>query len=184
MLTQSQRVEFCKRCLHKSFDLKKGVTCGLTQEKPAFESSCSDFSQNPQFKEEANDEHLDLTSKELQSQVPPGEYLRLLEEQNWTRALCAGGAVALTGAALWVTIAVLTGYIFAVVAMGIGLAVSLTVRATGKGIEQKFKVLSVVLTLASCIIGGFFAVIAYIAQIYEANILDVLLGMEPLELKL
>jgi len=39
---------FCDRCKHKDFDLQKGVLCGLTNMKPAFEDDCKDFVLDPE----------------------------------------------------------------------------------------------------------------------------------------
>lgn len=44
---------FCKRCKHYSFDLRKGILCGLTNDKPAFANRCFRFELDPQ-----KDEHL------------------------------------------------------------------------------------------------------------------------------
>lgn len=38
---------FCKRCVNYRFDLKRGIVCGLTDQKPDFEGDCPDFVQEP-----------------------------------------------------------------------------------------------------------------------------------------
>ena len=35
--------KFCQRCKHYDFDDQKGIICGLTAVKPAFENTCKDF---------------------------------------------------------------------------------------------------------------------------------------------
>ncbi|MBN1781596.1 hypothetical protein JW948_10755 [bacterium] len=35
--------KWCKRCANYDFDLKKGIICGLTKNKPDFQDSCKDF---------------------------------------------------------------------------------------------------------------------------------------------
>lgn len=39
----SQKIVFCKRCEKKGFNAQLGVVCSLTNEKPAFETTCPDF---------------------------------------------------------------------------------------------------------------------------------------------
>ena len=39
----SHQLEFCKKCVNKSFSSSQGVVCGLTSEKPTFVSTCPDF---------------------------------------------------------------------------------------------------------------------------------------------
>ena len=39
---------FCKRCQHYDFDLRKGILCGLTEEKPSFVDTCEKFELDPQ----------------------------------------------------------------------------------------------------------------------------------------
>lgn len=41
--TEALRYEICKRCAKKNFDLKQGITCGETGEKPNFTSMCTMF---------------------------------------------------------------------------------------------------------------------------------------------
>lgn len=38
-----ERLEYCKICSNKLLDLKVGLTCSLTNEKPTFENKCQDF---------------------------------------------------------------------------------------------------------------------------------------------
>jgi len=39
----SHQLEFCKKCINKSFSSSEGVVCGLTSKKPTFLSTCPDF---------------------------------------------------------------------------------------------------------------------------------------------
>lgn len=44
---KEERLNFCKICKHRSFDLKQGVVCGLTDQTPDFEEECSFFIEEP-----------------------------------------------------------------------------------------------------------------------------------------
>ncbi len=39
----SYQLEFCKKCVNKSFSSAQGVVCGLTNEKPTFLTKCPDY---------------------------------------------------------------------------------------------------------------------------------------------
>ncbi|WP_430410162.1 hypothetical protein [Kordia sp.] len=39
----SYQLEFCKKCVNKSFSSSEGIVCGLTNQKPTFLSQCPDF---------------------------------------------------------------------------------------------------------------------------------------------
>ncbi len=39
-------LSLCERCQNRSFDLKQGVVCGLTNKKPNFDSFCDDFNED------------------------------------------------------------------------------------------------------------------------------------------
>lgn len=43
--------DICKKCKKKKLDLKQGILCGLTNEKPTFENSCPNFDKDEAIKE-------------------------------------------------------------------------------------------------------------------------------------
>ena len=45
------KIDLCKKCTKRKFDLQQGIVCGLTSEKPAFEDSCPDFEADENVKE-------------------------------------------------------------------------------------------------------------------------------------
>lgn len=54
-MTTSERLRYCKVCLHRKMDIQTGIYCGMTGQKPAFEEKCDSFSvdQNELQKERA-----------------------------------------------------------------------------------------------------------------------------------
>jgi len=40
------KINICKTCTNKKFDRDRGIVCGLTDQKPTFEDSCSDYNAN------------------------------------------------------------------------------------------------------------------------------------------
>lgn len=45
-MTQQERLAICELCENKIFSPKLGVICSLNSERPAFEGSCEDFSED------------------------------------------------------------------------------------------------------------------------------------------
>ncbi len=45
------KIDVCKKCKKKKLDLKQGILCGLTNEKPNFEKSCPNFDNDEAIKE-------------------------------------------------------------------------------------------------------------------------------------
>ncbi len=43
----AQRLETCKKCEKRKFDMNSGIVCSLTLRKPEFEGSCKDFVVDP-----------------------------------------------------------------------------------------------------------------------------------------
>jgi hypothetical protein len=42
-MEMEEKIKICKICKNKKFTEDKGIVCGLTNEKPAFEDECPDF---------------------------------------------------------------------------------------------------------------------------------------------
>jgi hypothetical protein len=42
MLGHEERIRFCEVCRNRSFDIQKGIVCGLTTQRPTFEELCKD----------------------------------------------------------------------------------------------------------------------------------------------
>lgn len=45
-MNKNERLNFCKICVNKKYDIKHGTVCGLTNMPPFFENSCSHFIKN------------------------------------------------------------------------------------------------------------------------------------------
>lgn len=50
-MTREERLQYCKVCNHQQFDLKKGLICGLTNERAEFNGVCESYSENTLQKE-------------------------------------------------------------------------------------------------------------------------------------
>ena len=48
-MNRQDQIEYCSKCIHKSFDQKKGMVCGLTSLVPIIEVACPEISIDPKF---------------------------------------------------------------------------------------------------------------------------------------
>ncbi len=51
-MTRDEQLNFCKICTKRSFDLDRGIVCGLTNQPADFQDSCETFSEDVKLKEE------------------------------------------------------------------------------------------------------------------------------------
>lgn len=78
------------------------------------------------------------------------------------------------GAILWGAITVTTGFQIGYMAIAIGAGVGLSMRFTGKGIDQTFAITGGVIALLSCLLGNFLSVIGFIANLESLGYLETL----------
>jgi len=50
------KIELCKKCTKRYFDMQQGIVCGLTQQKPEFEEECQSFEKDETITEYKGDE--------------------------------------------------------------------------------------------------------------------------------
>lgn len=60
------KIDLCKKCTKRKFDLQQGIVCGLINEKPTFEDSCPDFEADETVKEFIGE---DLRSNEHRGRI-------------------------------------------------------------------------------------------------------------------
>jgi len=89
---------------------------------------------------------------------------RLREQENFLLAIVAGVLAALTGAAIWTGVTIVTGYKIGYIAIAVGFIVALAIRFAGKGLGSKFQLLGAILAFLGCAIGNFFTLCYFIAE--------------------
>jgi len=145
-MTREEHLVFCKKCHNRKFDFQTGLKCGLTDELADFEETCENFSHDESVKEEIQVE--ERTTAEIIDQLPPDIVSRLRPHQDLFYAIVGGFFVSLICALLWAVITVSTEYQIAYMAIALGLAVGMSVRFFGAGVDSIFGY-----------IGGFLALI-------------------------
>jgi hypothetical protein len=105
---------------------------------------------------------------------------QLKSRQNFGRAVPAGLAAALVGAALWAVTVYATNMKLGLIAVVIGAFVGYAIRVTGNGIDQKFGVLGAAYAALGWALGTVAGDVAFVAQYAHRPIPDVVasLGLE------
>lgn len=167
----TEKIRFCKRCVHREMDFKRGVLCGMTREKPTFERECPDYGEDPAYRETALPESshnrnflgFEVEPGEFEEKPPeemsPAAFEEAKDRQSLLVGTLCGGTVGIVCAVLWTMLTLTTMHHFALVAMGVGAAVGFTVRATGKGMTPVFGIAGAIIALLACLLGNFGALV-------------------------
>ena len=100
------------------------------------------------------------------------------EEQNLVVGSMAGLTAAVTGAAVWAGVTVVTEYQIGWMAVGLGFLVGIAMRTMGKGIDQVFGVVGAVMALVGCALGNVFTIAWYLSAQTGSSLLSVLTQLD------
>ena len=89
----------------------------------------------------------------------------LRSQQNFALAVPAGIVAALVGAILWAVVVYVSGYALGLMAIAVGAVVGYAVRATGKGVDQKFGILGAGCAALGWALGTALADVAMLAKL-------------------
>ncbi len=162
-MTREEHLKFCKKCINRKPNMQVGLLCNLTGEKADFENDCKSFELDHLVVEHIDDEDA-VEHNEVINKLSDKNIAKFKSEQNLTTALITGIVVGIIGAVLWGTITVATGYQIGYMAIAIGAAVGLSMRFTGKGIDQIFGISGGIIAIFSCLLGNFFSIVGYVAD--------------------
>lgn len=115
------------------------------------------------------------TAAPAESSLDMVETLRA--QQNFPKAVLAGAAASILGAAAWAIITVSTELKLGIVAIGIGFLVGYAIRTFGKGVDSKFAVLGAGLSLFGCALGNLLSAVGFIAAARNADFLSLLTSL-------
>ncbi len=171
-MTRKEHLEFCRRCLNRKLDTKRGLVCKLTDEIADFEDKC----ENLQI-----DHSVQITPKEdippLPHQIPKviknEDLEKIKQHQDFYYAIVGGALASIVGAILWALITVSTNTQIGYMAIGIGIIVGFAIRYFGAGIDKKFGLLGGLFSLFGCVLGNFFSQIGFIATAESMTYLSV-----------
>jgi len=100
------------------------------------------------------------------------------QEQNLVVGSMAGLVAAVSGAAVWAGVTVVTEYQIGWIAVGLGFLVGIAMRTMGKGIDQVFGVVGAMIALLGCVLGNVFTIAWYISAQTGASVLSVLTELD------
>lgn len=104
---------------------------------------------------------------------------QIRDNQNLPLAVFGGLVAALAGAIVWAAITYFTSYQIGLIAIGIGFLVGITVRFTGKGIDQSFGIIGGLLSLLGCAFGNLLTGCVLIADQNGMGIMEVISQLTP-----
>lgn len=172
-MTREEHVKFCKKCINRQFDMKVGLLCNLTGEKADFEKECKSFKLDESVIEKMDNTEA-VEHHEVLEKLSDKNIAKFKLEQDYTKGITTGVIVGTIGAILWGAITVATGFQIGYMAIAIGAGVGLSMRFTGKGIDQTFAITGGVIALLSCLLGNFLSVIGFIANLESLGYLETL----------
>jgi len=177
MLTLEEQIIWCRKCTKSKFSKQEGILCSLTGEKPSFDPECAHFERDPLSKDyqiSSAPELLQDIKNDLNYDAL--EILRL--EQNLPAAIFTGIVSSFIGAILWMTISLLSGLNFGIVAIAIGIIVGFSIRHFGKGIDKVFGIIGAAFSLFGVLFGYFLSIVGLIAKFNSISIFQVLLSLD------
>jgi len=99
---------------------------------------------------------------------------KLLSKQNFAAAVIVGGVATLLAAAAYGIVVAKWAFSYGFAAVGIGIAIGLSMQFIGRGISTRFAVIATVYTIAGCLLGNLFRVIVALAVAGATSPIDVL----------
>ena len=103
----------------------------------------------------------------------------LLGEQNLAGAVLAGLAGAIAGAFAWGAVALGTGAIIAVVAIGVGALVGFGVRVFGRGVTDVYAIVATCMAILGCAAGNLLALILFELASLDLSISQAISLLDP-----
>lgn len=150
-----------------------GLVCNITGKIADFDNECKSYELDDTIVEKLDDtqavEHQDALYKLSDKHI---EKFKL--EQNYRRALIGSIVVGVIGAILWAAITVATEYQIGYMAIAIGAGVGLSMRFLGKGIDQIFGITGAIVAVISCLLGNFFGIIGFVANLENLGYIETL----------
>ena len=172
-MKREEHLKFCKKCVNRELDMKVGLVCNLSGSIANFTNECSSYKLDESIIEKPDDtealEHNTVLDKLSQRNLD-----KLKSEQKFPTALITGIVVGVLGAILWGVVTVATGYQIGYMAIAVGAAIGISMRVTGKGIDQIFGITGGLIAIFSCLLGNFFSIVGFLADSEELSYFDTL----------
>jgi len=162
-MTREEHLKFCKKCVNRKLDMKIGLICSLTGEKADFENECESFEIDQDVVDNLDNTEA-IEPKELLAELSDENRAKFRSEQEYLKGTIAAVVSGILGAFVWGLITVTTGFQIGYMAIGIGAIIGLSMRFTGKGLDQIFGITGSVIAVLSCLLGNFLSIIGFIAH--------------------
>ena len=104
----------------------------------------------------------------------PADGKRLISEQSVRDAVFAASIAVILFSALWATGSTLLGRIFPWMTLLLGVAVGLVIRRAGRGLDWRFPIIAIVITLAGSLWANVIVAAAFTAEALDTSTIAVL----------
>ena len=157
--------------------MKVGLICSLTGEKADFENECESFEIDQGVIDNLDNTEA-IEPKELLAKLSDENRAKFKSEQEYLKGTIAALIAGVLGALVWGLITVTTGFQIGYMAIGIGAIIGLSMRITGKGLDQIFGITGSVIAVLSCLLGNFLSIIGFIAHSENIGYLETLVSFD------
>lgn len=97
-------------------------------------------------------------------------------EQSLPLAVLGGFVAALIGAGIWAAVTITTKYQIGWMAVGVGFLVGYTVRFLGKGVSSSYGIVGAAFALIGCLLGNLMSACGFLAEETSGSFMQVFLG--------
>jgi hypothetical protein len=159
-----EKLEYCRKCTNRKVMEIGPINCALTNKLPSFEGTCEHFAKDETEPEKTLDNHFILKPDEIKAKAHPKIYEKIINDQDFIKAIFYALFASVIGAIIWALIAVIINMKFGIVAIGIGALVGFTIKTYGKGITINYAILGSIISLFGCVLGNFLIVVAFASK--------------------
>ncbi len=111
---------------------------------------------------------------DVPAQAEPADGLRLVNEQSVRDAILAAVVAVILFAVLWAMMSTLLGRIFPWMTLLLGVVVGLVIRRAGRGLDWRFPVIAIAITLAGSLLANVIVAAAFTAEALGTSTIAVL----------
>ncbi len=174
-MTRVEQVKICRKCQNREMDTNRGYICKLTGNVATFEEVCPDFVRDENVLDQVDLEDAEATANLAEKLLSSEVWQKVLDEQDLKKGILYGFLSGIIGAGIWGFFTVLTGYQIGYMAIGMGFLVGYAIRFFGNGVKPVFGYWGAGISLLSCVLGNFFSIVGYIAEIEGLGFFETLM---------
>ncbi|MFN8241405.1 MAG: hypothetical protein U0X39_11750 [Bacteroidales bacterium] len=172
------RLEICRKCVHKKLVENGPMVCALTNEIPSFEAVCDSYVKDENEPEIMLDDSDVLTYEQIREKATPRLFEKLDKDQDIIKGAVAGLVACIISAILWAVITYIINVQFGYMALGVGAFVAYSVKRFGKGISMRFAIMSSAIAVLGIILGNVLTLVAFASKENDISVFRILFNLD------